>query len=79
MSSALIALCGLGVIILNRRFARAGVVTSREFFGRKMPEGGREYRFSVLYSRVIVILVGTICLVGGTLGALGIDWRHIYR
>lgn len=73
--AVLIALAGLGAVVFNRRFGRSSVTSSREFFGRELREGSREYRFMVLYSRVIAVVVGSLMFLAGTLDLLGISWR----
>ncbi len=74
-----VAAMGLFAVIANKRFARASIVSSREFFGDRLPEGSRRYRFTIAYSRTIAIIAGSLMFVFGTLDVLGIDWRAVYR
>lgn len=76
---ALVALCGLAVIFFNKRFADASVKTSQEVFGISLREGTRAYKINRIYSRSLAILVGTVMFIGGTLGALRVDWRSLYQ
>ena len=77
--AAAIALVGLVAIAMNKRFARMSIISSREYFGIELPEGIRRYRFTIVYSRTIAIIVGLFMFVLGTLEALGIDWRAVYQ
>jgi len=75
ITPALVALAGLAVIILNRRFGRAAITNSREVFGRDIQKGTREYQFSIIFARVLAVIVGSGMLILGTLDALMIDYR----
>lgn len=75
VADALIALAGLAVIVLNKWFADASATTSRDVFGVDLRPGTRAHRFNRIYSRTLVIVVGTLSFVAGTLGVLGVDWR----
>ncbi|MBG0569257.1 hypothetical protein [Actinoplanes aureus] len=77
--AGLVAVMGLYAVVRNRSFAEASVVSSRRDFGIHLREGSRAYRFNWIFSRTMAITVGVVMLVGGTLGAIGIDWRDIYR
>ncbi|GAB2602644.1 hypothetical protein Aab01nite_62230 [Paractinoplanes abujensis] len=67
-----IAVAGVLAVVSNRRFAAAGIESSRSFFGRELRPGSREYRFTYGYSRVMAVLVGSFLAVSGVLGAFGI-------
>jgi hypothetical protein len=71
------AVLGAYAVVANRKFGQAGPTNSKRYFGRDIPEGGREYRFMVAYGRVLAIVVGSLMLFLGTLGAFGVDWRAV--
>jgi len=72
VGGAFVALFGVAVVVLNRRFGRASVDTGRSFFGRPMAEGSRQRRFARAYGRGMAIAVGSLLAVGGTAIALGL-------
>ncbi|MCA2211673.1 hypothetical protein [Jidongwangia harbinensis] len=77
-TSVIVALAGLAIVILNRRFGRVAITNSREIFGRDIRKGTREYRVMVLYSRTLAVIVGSLMLILGTLDALMIDYRGAF-
>jgi hypothetical protein len=40
-----------------------------------MAEGGREYRFTVMYGRAVRTVVGVVMLIGGSLDNVRVDRR----
>ncbi len=70
---------GLYAVVRNRSVAEASVVSSRRYFGIQLRDGSRAYRFNWIFSRTLALVVGTLLLVCGSLGAIGIDWRDFYR
>jgi hypothetical protein len=74
-----VAALGSYGVVRNRSVAEASVVSSRRYFGIHLREGSRAYRFNWIFSRTIALVVGTVMLVCGLLGVVGIDWRDIYR
>ncbi|MFI7543746.1 hypothetical protein [Actinoplanes sp. NPDC049599] len=77
--NAACALLGAYAVVANRTFGQAGPANAKRHFGRDIPEGGREYRFLVAYGRTLAIVVGSLMLFFGTLGALGVDWRALLK
>lgn len=73
---ALVAIFGVAAALSNKRFARASAASSKEFFGRNVREDSREHRAMQVWSRTIVILVGTAMFVIGVLGVFGISWEQ---
>jgi hypothetical protein len=67
-----VGLVGLGAVILNRPFGRASVSSSRDLFGVNVREGTRLHKFTVDYSRVMAIVVGSAMAVLGFLTAAGV-------
>jgi hypothetical protein len=67
-----VGLVGLGAVIMNRRFGRASVTSSREFFGVHVREGTRLHKFTVNYSRIMAVVVGSAMAVLGFLAAAGV-------
>lgn len=79
VSAGVVAAIGLYAAVRNRYFAEASVATSRKHFGIHLREGSRAYRFNWIFSRTLTIVIGALMLILGGLGAIGIDWREIYR
>lgn len=77
VTSALVALIGLVIIIMNRKFPEIAMTNSRDVFGREIRKGSREHRFATIFSRSLAAFVGSVMLIFGTLDALLIDWREI--
>jgi hypothetical protein len=70
--AALVALIGIGAVVMNKRFGRASLDASRNFYGIKLPEGSRRQRFTVAYSRTLAVAIGSALAVMGALAAIGI-------
>jgi hypothetical protein len=45
---------------------------SRNFYGAELPEGSKRQRFTVSYSRILAVVIGSVLAIMGILGALGI-------
>lgn len=72
ITALIVAVGGLGAVVFSDWMARSGVDSGRRYFGRAIPDGSREHRFTLAAGRTIAVLVGGALLVSGTLGALGI-------
>ena len=77
--AAMVAGMGLFAVVRNRRFAEASIAASHKYFGIRLREDTRAYRFNWIWSRTIAIVVGSLMVIAGGLGAIGVDWRDIYR
>jgi hypothetical protein len=77
--SGFVGAMGLYAVVRNRSMAESSVVSSRRYFGIHLRDGSRAYRFNWIFSRTLAIVVGTLMLVAGSLGVIGIDWRDFYR
>ena len=67
-----VAVMGVTAVFLNRRFGQASVDASRDLYGVDLAEGSTRHRFTVGYSRVLAVVIGSAMAVLGVLGALGI-------
>ncbi len=68
---------GMGVfaVVARERFVRGSLDTSRNVFGRDVRPGTREHAFMTRFTRVWVTLCGTVLVMLGTLGLLGVIWQ----
>jgi hypothetical protein len=72
VAAVFVALIGIGAVVMNRRFGRASVDASRNFYGIDLSEGSRRRRFTVVYSRILAVVVGSAMAVTGILMAVGV-------
>jgi hypothetical protein len=74
--AAFVALIGIGAVVMNKRFGRASLDASRNFYGVTLPEGSKRQRFTVAYSRILAVVIGSILAVAGILGTIGVLGAH---